>query len=298
MTSRLIKILVALVILAGLIVLAASWYLSSLVLYPKSVCRKEHYVYCNDPSEIPVSFENVSFTTSDEIELKGWYMPATGSGKTIVLVHGHGGSKNEGLRFVKALHDAGFNLLVYDSRVLSGGNKAFASMGYFEKKDVKAAIDWVINKKQAQSIGVFGFSMGAATSILAMEEDLRIKAGMFSSSYASVVDELAEVGKRDFGLPEFPILPVAIFIANIRGDMDLYSVVPERSIPRISPRPVYIMQCKQDDYVDYSHAQRLYKAAKDPKSFWGVPCNRHEYLWNSNPEKVETQVVNFFKLHL
>ncbi len=298
MASRLIKILMISVILVILIVLGASWYLSSIVLYPKSVCRKEHYVYCGDPSEIPVPFENVSFTTSDEIELKGWYMPAKRSGKTVVLVHGHGGSKNEGLRFAKALHDAGYNLLAYDSRVLAKSDKAFASMGYFEKNDVKAAIDYVINKKQAKSVGVFGFSMGAATSIMTMEEDLRIKAGMFSSSYANVVDELAEVGKRDFGLPEFPILQVAIFLANARGGMDLYSVVPEKSISRISPRPIYIMHCKQDDYVDYSHAQRLYKAANDPKGFWGVPCNKHEYLWNFNPEKVEGRVVSFFKRHL
>lgn len=298
MASGLTKVFFAILILVTLFIFTISWYLSSIVLYPDSICRKEHYVYCSTPSEIPVPFENINFITSDEVELKGWYMPAKKSVKTIVLVHGHGGSKNEGLRFVKALHEAGFNLLAYDSRALSSGDKAFASMGYFEKNDVKAAIDFVINKKQAESIGVFGFSMGAATSIMTMEEDFRIQAGLFSSSYANVVDELSQVGKRDFGLPKFPILQVAIFLANMRGGMDLYSVTPEKSISRISPRPIYIMHCKQDDYVDYSHAQRLYKAANDPKGFWEAPCNKHEYLWNSNPKKAEAIAINFFNLHL
>ncbi len=298
MASRLIKLLFSALILVILLVLAISWYLSSAIMYPKSNCRTEHYVYCKDPSEIPVPFEDISFNTSDNIELKGWYIPAKNSNKTIILVHGHGGSKNEGLRFVKALHESAFNLIAFNSRVLSNSDKAFASMGYHEKKDVKAAIDFAINEKQATSIGVLGFSMGAATSILAMEEDSRISAGFFSSSYASVVDELVDVGKRDYGLPEFPILQTAMFLANTRGNMDLYSIVPEKSIARLSPRPVHIVHCKQDDYINYSHAQRLYKAAGNPKGFWGAPCDKHEYVWNSDPKMAEAQAVNFFKRYL
>ncbi len=140
--------------------------------------------------------------------------------------------------------------------------------------------------------------MGAATGIVTMADDERIKAGSFSSSYASVVDELSDVGRRDFGIPDFPLLTMAIAVANLRGNMNLYDIVPERSIVRISPRPVLIMHCDGDDYVDYEHAVRLYNAAKEPKEMWTASCKRHERVWNSNPKKAESVVISFFDRYL
>ena len=298
MAKRLTIMLIGILVIIGFLVFGVSWHLSSLVLFPKSNCQTEHYVFCNDPSEIPLKFETVSFVTADGIKLQGWYIPAPESKKTVVMVHGHGGSKNEGLRFAKPLHDAGFNLLLYNSRVFATGDKAYASMGYFEQYDVKAAVDFVLKKKNANSIGLFGFSMGAATSILAMEKDNRIRAGVFSSAYANIIDQLLEVGKRDFGIPEFPIFSIAVALTNLRGKFDLDQIIPEESIRHISPRPVLIMHCDKDHYVDFSHAKRLYAAAKQPKYFWAAPCDKHEFLWNADPRKAETLTTSFFKSHL
>ena len=291
-------IIITLVVILIVLPLAVSWYFSSIILYPKSVCHKEHYVYCGDPSEIPLEFENISFETDDKITLRGWYMPADNSSTAVIMVHGHGGSKNEGLRFAKPLVKAGFNVLAYDSRVLAKTGDAFASMGYHEVKDVKAAVDYLTKARDISRVGVLGFSMGGSTAIMAMADDNRIKAGLFSSSYANMVDEMAEVGQRDFGMPRLPILPLAISLINLRGNMDLYEVVPEKSISKISPRPLLIMHCDKDDYVDYSHAQRLFKAAGNPKDMWTAHCDKHEYLWNSDPEKAESVVTDFFSTHL
>lgn len=292
------KTLAVIVGLVLIIIIGGSWYLSSLVMYPPSECKTSHYVFCRDPGEIPLPFEEVRFETEDGVPLEGWYIPNERSSKGILLVHGHGGSKNEGLRFAKALYDEGFSLLAYNSRVLSSSDKAFASMGYHEVKDVKAAVDFLTRRKNISEVGVLGFSMGGATAIIAMSRDNRIKAGLFSSSYAHAVDELAEVGKRDFGLPRYPLLPFAVWIMNIRGDMDLNSVVPEEVIASISPRPVFIMHCDRDDYVDYSHAERLFSAAKEPKEMWTADCDRHEHIWNSNPEKATQVVTGFFSENL
>jgi uncharacterized protein len=294
MSRKLIPIIAILISVCLLVILIASWIFSSMILYPESNCRTEHYVYCGDPSEIPLEFEDVDLETSDKVRLSGWYMSAEDSDKTIVMVHGHGGSRNEGLRFAAPLVKSGFNVLAYNSRVLSEGDAAFSSMGYHEVNDVIAAVDFVIKAKKARVVGVLGFSMGAATAVMGMARDERIKAGLFSSSYANMVDEMAEVGERDFGLPRFPVLSLAILMINVRGNMDLYAVAPEKDIPLISPRPVFLMHCDGDDYVDYSHAKRLFEAAGEPKGLWTAHCNKHEYLWNANPEKAEQVVTEFF----
>jgi hypothetical protein len=49
----------------------------------------------------------------------------------------------------------------------SGKNIPSSSpMGYFEKHGVKAAVDCFYQQKQMHSVGIFGVSMGAETSIM------------------------------------------------------------------------------------------------------------------------------------
>lgn len=47
---------------------------------------------------------------------------------------------------------------------MSGGE--YISLGFFEKMDASLVIDWVKKNKRISSIGIWGRSMGAATSIM------------------------------------------------------------------------------------------------------------------------------------
>ncbi len=281
----------------AVILLGASWYFSSLVLYPDAHCRKDHHVYCNTPAELGLPFQELNFKTSDNIELNAWFMPSDASKKIVIFVHGHGGTRNEGLRFSPSLHRAGFNLLAINLRRNSNSGSP-ATMGFHERKDVNAAVDLALVQLKMQRVGLFGFSMGAATSVMEMQEDPRVNAGLFSSGYSNVVDELSESAKRDFHIPRFPLVMLAIAIADWRGNLTLDQIRPEERIAQISPRPVFIMHCGQDDYVDSSHARRLYDAAQNPKELWIPDCNKHEQLWNFHKDESEKRVVGFFKRYL
>lgn len=287
---RSILILTALVVLFYI-----PWFFSSLILLPKTNCSKEHHVFCDTPKEIGLDFETVKVVTSDGISLHSWYIPTENSKKGIILVHGHGGSRNEGLRFARSLHNAGFHLLTLNLR--RNANE-FASMGYHEVKDVHAGVDFLLKEKKLESIGVFGFSMGAATSIMAMESDNRLKAGIFSSGYSSAVDVISEAAKRDFGIPYYPLIPVVVNFINLRGSMKLETVRPIDKIGNISPRPISIFHCNKDDYVDSKHAELLFSNAKEPKEKWIPVCDKHELVWNFHKEEAEKRAVDFFLKNL
>ncbi|TGK78315.1 alpha/beta hydrolase [Leptospira noumeaensis] len=271
-----------------------AYYFSSLVLYPKVKCNPDHHVFCNGPSEVGLEFEEVEIKTADNLNLVNYWIPAKQAKATIILVHGHGGQRNEGIRFAKSLHDAGYNLLLLSLRRNHGG---FASMGFHEQKDVDAAIQF-LKSKGYQKIGIFGFSMGSATSIIAMADHPEIQAGIFSSGYGSAIDVLVESAKRDFGIPYYPLIPVVKLALNYRGSMDIDTVRPIDKIASISPRPIAIFHCTKDDYVDYHHAEDLFAKAGEPKSLWSPECNRHERLWNFNPKEAESRAVGFFEKYL
>ncbi len=287
--------LIVLVVLVLVILLGAAWFFSNLLIHPAYKCNPAHYVYCGDPSEQNIKFEDVTFTTKDGVTLGGWFMPSVAPGKkAIVLVHGHGGGRNEGMRYAKMLTEAGFNLVAFDLRVFSKSGKAFASMGYYEKLDVIAAVDFLVNEKKMESIGVFGASLGASTAVLAMAEDKRIRSGIFNSGYANVADVLAEVGARDYGLPRFPLIPMVMWISGLRAGANMGEINAEDKIAAIAPRPVFIMHCTADNFVPYTHGERLFKASKEPKEMWSPACTKHVQEWNQFRTEAERRAKEFF----
>ena len=282
-----------------LVLLTVSWYFSSVILQLAIYdCNTEHYVFCGEPSSQNINFEEVSFTSEDGLTLPGWYMAAINSNKAVLLVHGRGANRTEGMRYAKSLINAGYNVLAFDMRHPRQDPKIISSMGFHEKKDITAALNFLEKEKKIQHIGLMGFSMGAAAGIIVMAKDLRVKVGVFSGGYANVMDVLAEQVKKKFGLPRYPLMPIAEKIFEWRGDLDTNQINPESYISQISPRPVYIMHGTADKTVDFSHGERLFDAAQQPKKFWQAEGGGHTRLWQHDKVKAESSVVAFFDRYL
>ncbi|MCP4752965.1 MAG: alpha/beta fold hydrolase [Proteobacteria bacterium] len=277
----------------------AAWYFSSVLLYPgEHVCSEEHYVYCSDPSELSLAFEEVRLKTVDGLGLGGWYIPGRPGGPGILMVHGRGATRREALRYVPSLHAGGFNLLLIDLRHCGTSDKAFNSMGYHERKDVHAGIEYLLEEKKLPSAGVFGYSMGASTSIMAMAENERIGAGVFESGFSDFYVVTRQVAERDYGLPEYPLLPLVRTLCELRGDMSTTHPTPVTTIAAISPRPVFIIHGTGDQAVFHSHGQALFEAARHPKQFWSIPGGKHTQAWQADRQKAETSIPEFFNTYL
>lgn len=292
--KRILKLTSTILLFSIILLIGIAYYFSGLVLYPKVRCNPDHHVYCQGPKELGLDFQEVTIITEDKLNLVSYWIPTKQPQGTIIMVHGHGGQRNEGLRFAPSLNKAGFNLLLLSLRRNHGG---YATMGGLEQKDVDAALTYLKSKGETK-IGIFGFSMGSATSIIAMAKHKEIKAGLFSSGYGSAMDVLIESAKRDFGIPYYPLIPFVKWMLDYRSGIKMDTVRPIDHIAEIHPRPLAIFHCKLDDYVDYHHAEDLYAKAKEPKSVWAPECNRHERIWNFNPKEAEARAVKFFKENL
>ncbi len=293
-----LRVVIIVICVLAVILFGVAWYFSSMLLYvAPEKCTKAHFVYCNDPSEIGLDFKNVEFKTSDGLTLRGWYIPAVNSSKAVAMLHGHGADRHEAMRMLRHLHEAGLNLLTFDFRSAGKSEGKVNSMGYLERRDVKAAVDFLVTTMKMKSIGVFGVSQGGFTGILAMAEDPRIKAGLFEASYADVTDIVAEVGKRDFNLPRYPLIPIVFWLYQLRGGFTI-DTSAEKVIGTISPRPIYLIHCRGDKFTAYSHMERLMKASKEPRQFWTPACTEHAEAWQFDRSYMEKSVTEFFKKNL
>ena len=298
MNKTFLKALIGVNVLVA-ILFAVAWYFSEKIIYPKYRCNVKDHYFCKDPSEVGLKFEKVSLTTSDNLKLRSWFIPKENSEKVVLFVHGHGVTIHEGLKYAKAMHQAGFNLMYIELRGNSAPHGIVPyTMGDLERLDVKSAIDYLSKDKNFTRIGIYGISMGAATSIGAMSEDQRIKAGIFNSAFKNFEQQITDVGKRDYSLPYIPLVWLSLRVAELRSGADYSNLNIKQKISKISPRPVFVIHSIGDDYIDISHGREIYESAKKPKESWFPDCPKHVREHVCNEKRAEAKVTGFFLKHL
>jgi uncharacterized protein len=148
-------------------------------------------------SEQGLDYENVTFPSRDGVPLEGWFIPAAGSDKLIIANHPSGFSRS-GLptqfepwhsqwassgngfevNFIpdyKILHDAGYNVLVYDLRnhgFSGAANGGIATSGIFEARDVVGSLQYARSRDETRdmTIGLFSRCLGCNATFSAMAQ--------------------------------------------------------------------------------------------------------------------------------
>lgn len=220
--------------------------------------------------DTPVGVEDVVFTSEDGIKLRGWYFPSKNRA-AVILGHGHGTNRGELLAEALALGKAGFGVLAFDWRAHGESDGAWVSYGFHERKDLKAALDFVAARKDVDParIGALGFSRGGTVVLEVAAVDPRIHAVMIESTARSARDGVC----RDFGQGPLGCLPVAWAFALQGVDLDATKAIDR--ICKLAPRPVFILHGTNDPATPVGDSNALFDAACGPKELWHVPGVRH-----------------------
>jgi len=109
------------------------------------------------------AYEDVTFESTDGLELSGWYMPSQ-NGAAVVIVHGGGGDRTGGVDRAELLGRHGYGVLLYDARGRgeSEGSTTGAP-GWGWEKDAEGALDFLRRRPDVDPdrIGGLGLSTGA-----------------------------------------------------------------------------------------------------------------------------------------
>ena len=100
------------------------------------------------------------------------------------------------------------------------------------------------------------------------------------------------------GLPPFPFVPLITFFAEREAGFSVDEVDAKRWIPKIAPRPVFILQGGADVVISKSSGERLYQAAGEPKELWFEPKVGHASFDGALPAEYERRVTAFFDKYL
>jgi uncharacterized protein len=232
-----------------------------------------------------IVFKDIQFKTSDDIVLSGWYTPPQNH-TVILLAHGYGTSREEYIYAMLAHH--GYGVLSWDFRAHGRSGGEVSTLGYYEVRDVEAAMNYALAQPDVKYIGGWGGSMGGATMILSAARFPQIKAIVVDSAFPTLEDEIY------LRLPIPVFRNLVLFFAEIQSGANINSVRPVDVIRQISPRQVFIIQGERENMIPLDSAKRLYDAAGEPKYLWTKKKAYHLNMYFKYPKDYEQLVIDFY----
>lgn len=212
------------------------------------------------PNDFRWNYEDVEFTTSDNIRLVGWYVPADiETNKIVILLHGYPAEKGDLLSWASFLKKD-YNLLFFDFRYFGESEGNFASLGYYEKADVLAAIDFAKSQNNEHII-LMGFSFGGATALSTIPLTNDISAVITDSAFANL-DLMGETYYGALGFLQTPLMSLTKFWARLIYKIEVDDISAEKAIQG-SQLPIFIIHSRQDEVVKVENAKRLEVALAD-----------------------------------
>ena len=283
-------------LLAGLIIFCGflpCFYSFSNVYRPKRPIR-------STPAADGLKFDPVSFSTSDEATIRGWFVYGTKGAPLVVACHGVGTNREDLQGVTRFLCRAGFNVLVFDFRAHGESSGFKTTFGFREALDVKSAVRFANAHygQQFQGVGIYAISMGSAAAVLAARQLPEVKAFVLDSPFARF-DELVE---QQFS--HWPKLPrrlfawLARFFGSFFTGVAASKLAPEAYAQDLGMRPVLVFHGNRDTLVPIAQGRKLFEKIPGPKEFVETTGAAHVQSYAVTGQAYEEKVVGFFRTHL
>ncbi len=254
------------------------------------------------PDNFKLAYETIEFATADGVRLRGWFIPAPGgeSGRTIIFCHGWGSNRGETLRNTQFLAEKGFNLFYFDFRASGESKGTLSSVGYLETRDFDAAYEFLkTNRPQAaESVGVFGTSMGGSVAIYAAAKYPELVCLIAENTFPSYNKVVANWSWSRMKTPYYPLVALTLFFVRrkLKADPEPYS--PLYSVGAVKA-PVLFINGDHDDLVPVSDAERLFGMCPSAKKqMWVVAGASHAKCAEVGGEVYREKVARFFSENL
>jgi uncharacterized protein len=253
----------------------------------------------DSPANYGLAAEAAEFRSGDGVMLRGWYIPCENSTKTIIVCSGANGSLDADVHVAPWLHEAGFNVLLFNWRAHGQSEGEVVTLGFNERYDLIAAAEFA-KSKSGERIGVLGFSMGGTVAIATAAVYDDINAVVADSPFVYVLSAVAG-GLIERRMPEglsFLLARLFVFTACLRTRLNLFDIDLARWIHRVAPRPLLLIFGEQDVIVSKSEVDVLFARAGDPKEVWRVPGAAHRNIHTLRPEEYRRRILEFFGKNL
>jgi len=227
--------------------------IASLIFFP----TKE---YAQFPDAYGLQYESVQCTTEDGVALRGWYIPAKSSRKTIFFLHGNAGNISDRVFKADGWVKRGYSVFLLDYRGY-GDSEGQIQHENDLYRDAEAGLKWLKEKKHLANADIimYGESIGSAPALY-----LTVK-----TNFHAIILEAPFTSLPDMAKKHYPFVPSFI--------LHSFQMLNIERISQIKT-PVFILHGQHDEVCPYEMGQLLFQAAPKPKEFLSVPNGLHNNL--------------------
>ena len=180
----------------------------------------------------------------------------------VLYLHGNSSSRLEGINMLKVLLKNNINLFVVDFPGCGLSEGEYISLGYHESHDVKIIVDFIDKLPGVGYVGIWGRSMGAATTMIYAHKDKRIKAICMDSPFADFSLLAKELVLKQIKLPNFLIEGALKIIRKTiinKNGLDINKLKPIDAAPKTT-QPAIFIHANNDELIDNKHSDMLISA--------------------------------------
>lgn len=243
----------------------------------------------------PPSLQSTVLHSKSGAEIATWYSETPNSVATVVLVHGLRGNRRKVLNRAERCLGAGLDVVLIDLQAHGQSLGQHITIGYQERHDVAAAVDFARRRRSGQRVGVIGVSLGGAAALLATP--LQVNAMVLESVFPTIEEA---VSNRLHGwLGAWGRVLTWALLCQMRPRLG-FSPSMLRPIDWISriDCPVLLAIGSDDRRTTEEEARRMFAAAPEPKEFVVFQGAGHSDLLVHSPSLYDNTVIPFLVRHL
>jgi hypothetical protein len=240
-------------------------------------------------NELGTAYEDVTLTTSDGLELEGWYVPSRNRAAVIVFP-----GRAHAQKHARMLAAHGYGVLLFDRRGEGASEGEGNMFGWGGERDIFAAIDFLQDRPDVDPdrIGGLGLSVGGELMLQAAAQDERLAAVVSEGAGTrAFLEELHDVPKPEIYL-FFPVIalktPAVGLFSNTMPPPQLRDLVPE-----IAPRPTLFIWAPNGGNVETENPA-YHRLAGPSAEIWAIDDARHIGGITARPEEYDRRVTGFF----
>jgi alpha-beta hydrolase superfamily lysophospholipase len=280
-----------LLFLAGLAV--GLWLLSSYAVAYRLTRRPRPAFEEPAPAVTWGTVQSLRLTTADGEQLGAWFIDGRADRPAVLLLHGHGGCRCNGLKQAELLASAGCPVLLISLRAHGDSTGELHDYGYSARHDVAAAVGWLEKRRPGRPVVVWGRSAGAAAAVFAAGhlgrrvrsyilecpfQDLRTAARNRTEAYLPpVLSQLAYAG-------------LSVVAPLVLPDVD--NISPLEAASAIPPTvPVLVMAGGADRRARPEEARAIYERVASHGRLLMVEGADHVRLFETDPAACRAAVL-------
>ena len=252
------------------------------------------------PAAVGLSYEPVSFVSrQDGLVLQGWLLTSPENRLTVICSHGYRQNREQAdvplMPLAKVLVEHGMNVLLFDYRNSGESAGQMTSVGQYEVRDLLGAVDYVHSRQELNpKVALLGFSMGAATAILAGAEEPTVAAVVADAPFADLTRYLEANFSVWTGLPAVPFNRTILAVTPILTGLQPEKVSPVQVVGEFSGRPLLLIHGEADEDIAPENSlelQQAYPAAE----LLRVAGARHVKSYQQEPVRYEAALLKFLQ---